>query len=55
MFKAFVHLHQFDGRSKFSTWLTRIAINAALMIVRKDRSRLKMSIDLDGGETARGR
>ncbi len=55
MFKAFVHLHQFDGRSKFSTWLTRIAINAALMIVRKDRSRLKMSIDLDGGVTAGGR
>jgi RNA polymerase sigma-70 factor (ECF subfamily) len=55
MFNAFVHLHQFDGRSKFSTWLTRIAINAALMIVRKDRSRLKMSIDLDGGVTAGGR
>ena len=28
---AFVHLKDFDGRSRFATWLTRIAINAALM------------------------
>jgi len=55
MFKAFVHLHQFDGRSKFSTWLTRIAINAALMIVRKDRARTRMSTNLDGNATAEGR
>ena len=34
---AYVHLNRFDGRAKFSTWLTRIAINAALMKVRKNR------------------
>jgi RNA polymerase sigma factor (sigma-70 family) len=34
---AYVHLKAFDGRAKFSTWLTRIAINAALMKVRKNR------------------
>jgi RNA polymerase sigma factor (sigma-70 family) len=34
---AFVHLKGFDGRSKFATWLTRIAINAALMRLRKNR------------------
>ena len=34
---AFVHLHDFDGRSQFATWLTRIAINAALMKLRKNR------------------
>jgi len=28
---AMVHLRDFDGRSQFTTWLTRIAINAALM------------------------
>lgn len=32
---ALVHLRDFDGRSRFSTWLTRIAINAALMNLRK--------------------
>jgi DNA-directed RNA polymerase specialized sigma24 family protein len=29
--KAFVHLQSFEGRSSFSTWLTRIALNEALM------------------------
>src|SRR5260370_28277862 len=35
---AFLHLKDFDGRSRFSTWLTRIATNAALMKLRKNRS-----------------
>src|SRR5260370_7448572 len=35
--KAFVHLHQFKGKSSFSTWLTRIAINEALIFLRKGR------------------
>jgi len=34
---AFVHLADFDGRSRFSTWLTRIAINSALAKLRKNR------------------
>jgi RNA polymerase sigma-70 factor, ECF subfamily len=34
---ALLHLHDFDGRSRFSTWLTRIAINAALMRLRRNR------------------
>ena len=32
--KAFQHLPRFEGRSKFSTWLVRIAINTALQRVR---------------------
>ena len=36
---AFVHLRSFDGRSRFSTWLARIAMNAALMKLRKNRAR----------------
>jgi RNA polymerase sigma-70 factor (ECF subfamily) len=38
---AFVHLKDFDGRSQFTTWLTRIAINAALMKFRKTAEREK--------------
>jgi RNA polymerase sigma-70 factor, ECF subfamily len=34
---AFVHVKDFDGRSQFATWLTRIAINAALKKLRKNR------------------
>ncbi|MDX6456904.1 MAG: hypothetical protein QOE55_601, partial [Acidobacteriaceae bacterium] len=36
--KAYVHLKTFDGRAKFSTWLTRIAINSALITLRKRRA-----------------
>jgi len=32
---AFTHLHQFEERSQFSTWLTRIAVNEALARRRK--------------------
>ena len=37
LLSAFIHIAEFDGRSAFSTWLTRIAINSALMILRKKR------------------
>jgi RNA polymerase sigma-70 factor (ECF subfamily) len=33
--RAFQHLRQFGGRSKFSTWLTRIAVNEALARLHK--------------------
>jgi RNA polymerase sigma-70 factor (ECF subfamily) len=32
---AFIHLKSFKGGSRFSTWLSRIAINAALMKLRR--------------------
>jgi RNA polymerase sigma-70 factor (ECF subfamily) len=35
--KAFVYLHTFEQRSSFSTWLTRIAINEAIMSMRSTR------------------
>ncbi len=43
LLRAFVHLRQFDGRSSFATWLTRIAINSALMILRKKRTSLEIA------------
>jgi RNA polymerase sigma-70 factor (ECF subfamily) len=36
-FNAYRHLCEFDGRSAFSTWLHRIAVNAALELMRKRR------------------
>jgi RNA polymerase sigma factor (sigma-70 family) len=42
---AFVHITNFDGRSRFATWLTRIAINSALGQLRKKRGIREMSMD----------
>jgi RNA polymerase sigma-70 factor (ECF subfamily) len=42
---AFVHLDKFEGKSAFLTWLTRIAINQALMLLRSRRSRRESSMD----------
>ena len=49
--KAYVHLNTFDGRAKFSTWLTRIAINSALMILRRKRARPETSMEITDGDT----
>jgi RNA polymerase sigma factor (sigma-70 family) len=49
---AYVHLKTFDGRAKFSTWLTRIAINTALMRVRKNR--LSRELPLENTREALG-
>ena len=38
MLKAHCKLGQFEGRSQFTTWISRIAINEALMCLRKRRS-----------------
>ncbi|MDQ1410883.1 MAG: hypothetical protein QOJ41_2618, partial [Acidobacteriaceae bacterium] len=31
LLRAYLHLESFEGRARFSTWLTRIVINSALM------------------------
>jgi RNA polymerase sigma-70 factor (ECF subfamily) len=49
--KAYVHLNTFDGRAKFSTWLTRIAMNSALMILRRKRARPETSMEITVGDT----
>jgi RNA polymerase sigma-70 factor (ECF subfamily) len=51
--KAYVHLKGFDGRAKFSTWLTRIAINSALMTLRRRRAHPETSMEIEDGETWR--
>ena len=40
--KAFVHLDAFQERSRFSTWLTRIAMNEAFMLLRRRRGFLEV-------------
>ena len=43
--KAFIHLKKFAGDSLFSTWLTRIAINEALMLLRRKRGSREVPIE----------
>lgn len=43
--KAFLHLPKFKGESSFSTWITRIAINEALMMRRRCRRGREVPID----------
>src|ERR1700733_2506702 len=43
--QAFVHLKTFKGDSRFSTWVSRIAINAALMKLRKKKRLRDVSLD----------
>src|SRR6202012_5547728 len=51
---AFLHLNRFEGRSAFSTWITRIAMNSALMSLRKKRSiELPIAPDAAEGVTSR--
>jgi RNA polymerase sigma-70 factor (ECF subfamily) len=42
--KAFINLKKFEGHSLFSTWLTRIAINEALMLLRRKRGSREVPI-----------
>jgi RNA polymerase sigma-70 factor, ECF subfamily len=49
--KAFNHIHRFEGNSQFSTWLVRIAINEALMKLRKRNSeRISDYHELNGSD-----
>ena len=52
LLKAYVHIGRFEGRSAFSSWLTRIAINSALILLRKKRSHYVCSLEggVDGGD-----
>jgi RNA polymerase sigma-70 factor (ECF subfamily) len=42
---AFIHIRSFEGRSSFSTWMTRIAINSALSVLRERRKQKEVSFD----------
>jgi RNA polymerase sigma-70 factor, ECF subfamily len=57
LLKAYRKLEQFQGSSRFYTWLVRIAMNEALMRLRKRRSDRQLSLDelvqLDGDSAPR--
>jgi RNA polymerase sigma-70 factor (ECF subfamily) len=44
---AYQHLHQFEGRAKFSTWLTRIAVNSAIARRAKQKGNVMNDADKD--------
>ena len=48
--RAFVHMKGFEGRSNFTSWLTRIATNSALMLLRKRRGGREISIEQMGDD-----
>ena len=48
------YLSNFAGKSSFSTWLTRIAINEALMCLRRARALREVSIDDLSGDEGTG-
>jgi RNA polymerase sigma-70 factor (ECF subfamily) len=43
--KAFIYLNSFEGKSSLATWITRIAINEALMWLRRARALREVSVD----------
>jgi RNA polymerase sigma-70 factor (ECF subfamily) len=43
--KAYTHLGQFRGESRFSTWLTRVVINESRMRIRKDHAEIMKPLD----------
>jgi RNA polymerase sigma-70 factor (ECF subfamily) len=46
LLRAFLHLKDFEERSSFSSWLTRIAINFALMSLRKKRGHVEIPMEI---------
>jgi RNA polymerase sigma-70 factor (ECF subfamily) len=49
--KAFEHLGDFQGNSRFYTWLVRIAVNQALMKLRRRRpNQVSLDEEVDTGE-----
>jgi len=43
--RAYLALDSFEGRSQFASWLTRIAINSALMVLRRRRARAEVPFE----------
>src|SRR5579871_3026348 len=53
--KAYLHLGDFHGNSRFSTWLLRIAINEGLERLRRRKQTVSMDEEPEDGESYRPR
>jgi RNA polymerase sigma-70 factor (ECF subfamily) len=53
LLSAYLKLESFEGRSRFSTWLTRIVLNAAFMKRRRLKAHLQVSLEDIAGEDAK--
>ncbi len=51
LIRVFTHLDRFDGRSAFSTWVIRIAMNVSLSHLRKVRRRRETQISKNSAES----
>ncbi|HEU4389157.1 MAG TPA: RNA polymerase sigma factor [Blastocatellia bacterium] len=49
--RAYVHIDQFDGRAKFATWLTKIAVNESLARLRYRSRMTEIDADSHSGES----
>lgn len=49
LLKGFTHISEFKGRSQLSTWLVRIGMNEAIMMLRKRRRDAPLTADLSSG------
>jgi RNA polymerase sigma-70 factor (ECF subfamily) len=51
LLRAYTHLTSFRRSCKFSTWLTTIGVNSALMIMRKRKVRREINANTSGPDT----
>ncbi len=54
LLRAYVHLSGFRGGCKFGTWITSIATNSALMLLRKKRTRSEIHFDTASDDAGAG-
>ena len=52
LLRAYASLHRFEGRSSLYSWLTRIAMNSALMILRRRRTHPEIVVTSSSEEGA---
>jgi RNA polymerase sigma-70 factor, ECF subfamily len=52
LMKAFAGIESFNEQSSFSTWLTRIGINNSLILLRKRRVRVEISLEGENGRSS---